>query len=125
MQSHPHILFADDDPDTREVVQILLRHAGFRVSVTGDSSEVMQLLATDNFDALLLDNWMPNLNGIELCRLVRSLDQKLPIFFCSGAATDADKKAAFAAGAQGYLVKPFDPDDLTATLYAALNIPKK
>src|SRR5688572_25266700 len=115
MQSHPHILFADDDPDTREVVQILLRHAGFRVSVTGDSSEVMQLLATDNFDALLLDNWMPNLNGIELCRLIRSLDQKLPILFCSGAATDADKKAAFAAGAQGYLVKPFDPADLTAT----------
>lgn len=125
MQSHPHILFADDDPDTREVVQVLLRHAGFRVSVTGESSEVMQLLATDNFDALLLDNWMPNLNGIELCRLIRSLDQKLPIFFCSGAATDADKKAAFAAGAQGYLVKPFDPDDLTATLCTALNIPKK
>ena len=125
MQNHPHILFADDDPDTREVVQILLRRAGFRVSVTGDSSEVMQLLATDNFHALLLDNWMPNLNGIELCRLVRSLDQKLPILFCSGAATDADKKAAFAAGAQGYLVKPFDPDDLTATLCAALNIPKK
>ena len=125
MQNHPHILFADDDPDTREVVQLLLRHAGFRVSVTGDSSEVMQVLTTDTFDALLLDNWMPNLNGIELCRLVRSLDLKLPIFFCSGAATDDDKKAAFAAGAQGYLVKPFDPDDLTATLFAALNVPKE
>ena len=125
MLSHPHILFADDDPDTREVVQVLLRHAGFRVSVTGDSSEVMQLLGTDTFDALLLDNWMPNLDGVELCRLIRSFDQKLPIFFCSGAASDADKKAAFAAGAQGYLVKPFDPDDLAVTLRAALNIPKK
>ena len=125
MQNQPHILYAEDDPDTREVVQLLLRHAGFRVSVTGDSSEVLKLLTSDTFDAVLLDNWMPNLNGIELCRLIRSSDQKLPIFFCSGAATDADKKAALSAGAQGYLVKPFDPDDLTATLFAALNVPKE
>ncbi|HKU77766.1 MAG TPA: response regulator [Pyrinomonadaceae bacterium] len=125
MQNQPHILYAEDDPDTREVVQLLLGHAGFRVSVTGDSSEVLKLLTSDTFDAVLLDNWMPNLNGIELCRLIRSSDQKLPIFFCSGAATDADKKAALSAGAQGYLVKPFDPDDLAATLFAALNVPKE
>ena len=125
MKNQPHILYAEDDPDTREVVQLLLRHAGFRVSVTGDSSEVLNLLASDTFDALLLDNWMPNLNGIELCRLIRASDQKLPIFFCSGAATDSDKKAALSAGAQGYFVKPFDPDDLTVTLCAALNIPIK
>lgn len=124
MQNQPHILYAEDDPDTREVVQLLLRHSGFRVSVTGDSSEVLKLLASDTFDALLLDNWMPNLNGIELCRLIRSSDQKLPIFFCSGAATDSDKKAAFSAGAQGYLVKPFDPDELTSTLRAAIRTPK-
>lgn len=121
MKTQPHILYADDDPDTREVVQFILRHAGFRVSVTGDSSEVLQLLATDSFDALLLDNWMPNLDGIEVCRVVRSFDQRLPIFFCSGAATDDDKKAALNAGAQGYLVKPFDPDELTAILRAAVN----
>ena len=59
MQTIPHILYAEDDPDTRELVQFILRQAGFRVSVTGDSSEVLDLLATDPFDALLLDNWMP------------------------------------------------------------------
>lgn len=122
MQIQPHILVAEDDADTRELIQLLLGQAGFRVSVTGDSSEVLDLLASDPFDALLLDNWMPNINGIELCQLIRTVDQKLPIFFCSGAVTDADKKAAFAAGAQGYLGKPFDPDELTATLRAALNI---
>lgn len=122
MQIQPHILVAEDDADTRELIQLLLGQAGFRVSVTGDSSEVLDLLASDPFDALLLDNWMPNINGIELCQLIRTVDQKLPIFFCSGAVTDADKKAAFAAGAQGYFGKPFDPDELTATLRAALNI---
>jgi two-component system, OmpR family, phosphate regulon response regulator OmpR len=111
----PHILFVEDDHDTRELVQILLGQAGFRVSVTGDSSEVLQLLATDHFDALLLDNWMPEVTGIELCRLIRAFDQTTPIFFCSGAATEADKMMALSAGAQGYIVKPFDPNELTAT----------
>lgn len=118
----PHILLVDDDQDTREVVQILLRHDGFRVSVTGDSTEVLELLTTDHFDALILDNWMPQITGIELCRLIRSLDQNTPIFFCSGAATEADKRAALSAGAQAYFVKPFDPDELTATLRTVLNI---
>lgn len=122
MQIQPHILLAEDDEDTRELVRLILHHAGFRVSVTGDSSEVMPLLATDHFDALLLDNWMPNINGIELCRLIRSLDHKIPIFFCSGAVTEADKNEAFSAGAQGYLAKPFDPNELTDTLRAALNL---
>ena len=88
----------------------------------GDSAEVMQLLLTARFGAVLLDNWMPKINGIELRRLIRSLDQKLPIFFCSGAVTEGDKKAAFDAGAQGYFGKPFDPEELTTTLRAAVNI---
>lgn len=118
----PHILFVEDDQDTRELVQILLGQAGFRVSATGDSTEVLQLLATDHFDALLLDNWMPGITGTELCRLIRSFDQTTPIFFCSGAATEADKMMALSAGAQGYIVKPFDPNELTTTLRTALNI---
>jgi DNA-binding response OmpR family regulator len=82
----------------------------------------MQPLLTARFGAVLLDNWMPKINGIELRRLIRSLDQKLPIFFCSGAVTEAHKKAAFDAGAQGYFGKPFDPEELTTTLRAAMNI---
>ena len=56
MQTHPHILLADDDADTRELLELILHQAGFRVSVTGDPAEVMELLATARFDALLLDN---------------------------------------------------------------------
>lgn len=121
MERQPHILLAEDDADTRELVQLILRHAGFRVSVTGDSSEVLDLLATDRFDALLLDNWMPEVTGLELCRTIRSFDENTPIFFCSGAVTEADKKAAFSAGAQGYLAKPFDPDDLIQVLRSELS----
>lgn len=120
MPTRPHILYAEDDQDTRELVQLFLRDAGFRVSVTGDSSEVLNLIATAHIDALLLDNWMPGITGLELCRRIRSFDLTLPILFCSGAVTEADKKDALSAGAQAYIEKPFDPDDLTATLRAAL-----
>ena len=58
----------------------------------GDSAEVMQPLLTARFGAVLLDNWMPKINGIELRRLIRSLDKTLPIFFYSGAVTEGDKK---------------------------------
>jgi DNA-binding response OmpR family regulator len=82
----------------------------------------LQLLLTARFDALLLDNWMTKINGTELCRLIRSHDQKHLIFFCFGVVTEGDKKAAFEAGAQGYFGRPFDPEELTATLRAAVNI---
>ena len=64
----------------------------------------MQLLTTDNFDALLLDNWMPNLNGIELCRLVRSLGSEPSYFLLLGAATDDDKKGGVCCRCSGYLL---------------------
>lgn len=122
MRLKPHILLAEDDADTRDLLEFILEQAGFRVSVTGDPAEVMRLLATVSYDALLLDNWMPEVSGIELCRRIRCTNKTTPIFFCSGAVTEAEKKAAFSAGAQGYLAKPIDPNELTATLLAAVNV---
>jgi len=108
----PHILFADDDEDTCAMMEMTLRHAGFRVSVTGHSSEILQLCSVEHFDALVLDNWMPEISGLEICKQIRAIDNKTPILFCSGAATKDDIAAAVDAGAQGYIEKPFDPDHL-------------
>jgi DNA-binding response OmpR family regulator len=69
-----------------------------------------------------LDKWMPKLNGIELCRLIRSINEEVVIVLCSGAVAESDKQAAFAAGAQDFIGKPFLPQELTATLSSALNI---
>jgi len=118
----PHILVADDDPDTRELVEIVLRRADFDVTVTDDPCTVVELLATGRFDALLLDNRMPKMNGIELCRVIRSVNEEIVIFFCSGAVTESDKEAAFAAGAHGYITKPFETHELAGILSAALAI---
>ena len=113
MEIQPYILFAEDDPDTRDITALLLKHAGFRVCVAESSSELLKLARLKSFDVVVLDNWMPEMDGIELCRRIREFDQTTPIVFCSGAVTKADIDAAFAAGAQEYISKPFDADELT------------
>lgn len=116
----PHILFADDESDIRELVQFMLRGSGFRVSIVDDAAEVLGLVATERFDVLLLDNWMPTMTGIELCRQIRIFDQRTPILICSGAVSEADREAALLAGAQGYVRKPFGSKDLIRVLRSAL-----
>lgn len=124
MEKWPHILVVDDHSDSRELLEFVLRRAGFHVTVKDDAAGVLDLVTTTNFDALILDTLMPKITGIELCRKVRSFDQNTPIFFCSAAAHSSDKTAALSAGAQAYFVKPFDPYELTAALHAALNTPR-
>jgi len=58
----------------------ILRHGSFRVSITDDPAEVLQLPLTAHFDALLPDNWMPKINAIELCRLIRSRESETADF---------------------------------------------
>jgi DNA-binding response OmpR family regulator len=61
-----------------------------------------------------MDNWTPGLSGTDLCEAIRKFDLRTPILFYSGAASEKDKENARLAGAQGYLVKPTDCDELTA-----------
>ena len=125
-EMEPHILFADDNPDVRELVQLLLQAAGFRVSTTDTTSSALQLAKTHRFDALILDHWMPQITGLELCRRIRAFDRDTPILICSGAVTQAEKDEAARAGAQGYVVKPFDSTNLIRTLRSLLkesNVP--
>ena len=116
----PHILFVDDNPDICELVQLVLQSVGFRVSTTDSIAAALQLAASERFDALLLDYWMPDLTGIELCRRIRAFDQNTPILICSGAVTEADREAATLAGAQGYVTKPFNSTDLIRAVCASL-----
>jgi DNA-binding response OmpR family regulator len=115
----PHVLFADDNSDLREMVQVVLQAAGFRVSTCASAARVLQLLRTERFDVLVLDHWMPDGTGIDLCRRIRTFDQSTPIFICSGADTQADKEAAVLAGAQGYMGKPFHSAELIRVLRSA------
>lgn len=108
------ILCTEDDADTRDLITFTLTEAGFDVICTGSAVEALDLIKTQPFDLCLMDSWLPGLSGDELCKQIREFDSTTPILFYTGAAYDADKARALAAGAQGYLVKPVIGDDLIA-----------
>jgi DNA-binding response OmpR family regulator len=110
----PRILCTEDDRDTRELITLVLTGAGFEVICTETSGDALAFAKTQNFDLFLVDNWMPGLSGTELCEALRKFDETTPILFYSGAAYEKDKEAARLAGAQGYLVKPANFDELVA-----------
>jgi len=108
------ILYAEDDADTRELVTVVLEMQNCQVIAAASYDEALRLARAEHFDLYLIDNWMPGVSGVRLCELLREFDQHTPVLFYSGAAYEADKESAMSSGAQGYLVKPVDGDELTA-----------
>jgi DNA-binding response OmpR family regulator len=110
--SNARILYVEDDADTRVLVSHVLARDGYVVVVAEDPEQAARLAQIGSFDLYLIDNWMPGASGIELCGWLRKFDNDTPILFYSGAAYEQDKRAALAAGAQGYLTKPADNEKL-------------
>ena len=104
--SKGRILCTEDDSDSRELISIVLKRAGYDVIGTDSPAEAIKRVRTETFDLILVDNWMPELSGGELTRAIRTFNQSTPILFYSAAAFESDKQNAREAGAQGYLVKP-------------------
>lgn len=100
------ILCTEDDPDTRDMLKIILGAAGYEVVCTSAADEALKQIRNERFDLCLMDNWMPGVSGEELCTKIRAFDKTTPILFYSGAGYESDKQRAQDAGAQGYLVKP-------------------
>lgn len=115
MQPPPlRILCTEDDVDTRDLITVVLKSNNFEVITTETPGLAIEIAKDFPFDLYLVDNWMPSMCGPDLCRELRSFDAETPILFYSGAGYEKDKTAAYASGAQGYLVKPVDNDELVA-----------
>lgn len=114
MPPSTRILYVEDNSDTRDLVSLVLRQNDFEVVTVANPEEAIQLAQSERFGLYILDNWMEGMSGIELCARIREFDSATPIMFFSGAGYDRDKQDAFECGAQGYLVKPANPDDLIA-----------
>jgi DNA-binding response OmpR family regulator len=115
------VLCTEDDADTRDLIVVMLNGNDCEVVTSASSSESVHLARTQHFDLYLLDNWLPGSSGIELCKELRMFDSKTPILFYSGAAYDKDKKQAQECGAQAYLTKPADSDELVAEVLRLIN----
>lgn len=110
------ILFIDDDQDTCEMMRLLLGTEGYEVVSASGVTEGLRLAKVESFDLILLDWYFSDGTGIEICQMIRSFNQEIPIFFCTGLAYESEIKEALNSGAQGYFVKPIDVSNLRKTL---------
>ena len=108
------ILVADDEQDIRELVAYRLSRAGYTIIEARDGEEAFDLAAGQPPDMAVLDVMMPRLNGFDLTERLRHTPatQRLPILLMSASVQEVDISRGFAAGADGYLTKPFTPDQL-------------
>jgi two-component system, OmpR family, response regulator len=108
----PRVLYIEDHEDTRELVTLVLEQRCFEV-VTGATIESgIALAGSQQFDLYLLDSWLPDGSGLDLCRRIREFDKSTPILFYSAAAYEIDRDLAMRCGAQAYLIKPSQPSEL-------------
>lgn len=111
-EKNKRILYIEDHADTRELVTLLLAQKSYEV-ITGSTMESgVALAGGGKFDLYLLDSWLPDGSGLDLCKRIRQFDQKTPIVFYSAAAYATDSDLALKCGAQAYLVKPSQPSEL-------------
>jgi DNA-binding response OmpR family regulator len=114
-----HCLLVEDNEDLAATVADFLSSRGMVTDVAGDGMTAMHLLARHEYDAVVLDLGLPDVDGLELCRRLRESSRgDLPVLMLTARDTEADKLAGFAAGTDDYLVKPFSLPELAARLAA-------
>ena len=113
------ILIVDDNQEIREIIEILLTGEGFQAVQAKDGMTALELLKEREFDLIILDIMMPGMNGLEMCKKIRETNN-IPIIMLSAKSTDLDKILGLGTGADDYVVKPFNPLELTARVKSQL-----
>jgi len=114
------ILFVEDDKDNWEMLALNLKE--HCLICASDFVEGLRLARQGYFDLYILDNWLPDGFGVELCRCIRAFDPNTPVLFYSAAVYPRDMQAAFRAGAQAYLTKPVSSDELTRAVARLISV---
>ena len=121
-EGKPTILVADDEEDVRELVAYRLTRSGYEVIDAADGEEAFRLASERPPDLMVLDVMMPRLDGYELTRRVRAEEslRAVPVILLTARSQETDVGRGFEVGADDYLKKPFNPDELVARVRAVL-----
>jgi two-component system, OmpR family, response regulator MprA len=114
------ILIVDDDPGIAESLSRALRREGYEIAVAQDGEAALEAVADRAPDAIVLDVSMPKLDGLSVCRRLRSEGNQVPILVLTARQSLGDRVAGLDAGADDYVVKPFALEELLARLRALL-----
>lgn len=114
------ILLADDDRAIREALTRALSLEGYDVVQVNDGAQALAAVENEQPDAAILDVMMPNVDGLTVCRVLRAERNRLPVLMLTARTETPDRVAGLDAGADDYLPKPFDLDELLARLRALL-----
>ena len=114
------VLVVDDEPAVRVALDRALRLEHYEVRLARDGTEALDVLATETADAIVLDVAMPGVDGLEVCRRLRSAGDRTPVLMLTARDAVDDRVAGLDAGADDYLVKPFALRELQARLRALL-----
>jgi DNA-binding response OmpR family regulator len=112
------ILIVEDYPHIVDVLKIRLEAAGYEVVAAGDGQEGLNMARSEKPDLIILDVMLPKMNGYKVCRLLK-FDVKyknIPIFLLTARAKPEDIQTGKATGANEYIIKPYDPQELLATI---------
>jgi two-component system response regulator MprA len=114
------ILVVDDDRAVREALERALGLEGYEVELAADGAEALAAVARHEPDAIVLDVLMPGVDGLEVCRLLRKADSRVPILMLTVRDDLGDRVEGLDSGADDYLGKPFELDELLARVRALL-----
>ena len=113
------ILIVDDDPQIRSVLRIALKQAGMTPTEAGDGAEGLAKARSGRFDLIVLDIRLPEMDGLEVCRALRTSDET-PVLFLTARDDEIDRVLGFELGGDDYVTKPFSPRELVARIKAIL-----
>lgn len=116
----PHLLVVDDEDNLRTMLVAALKHHGFAVSTASGGREALELVAGIRPDVILLDVMMPDLDGFEVCRRLRTDGDMTPVIFLTARDGAESRVEGLKLGADDYLEKPFSLDELVARTEAVL-----
>jgi DNA-binding response OmpR family regulator len=114
------ILVVEDDELTASMLKTILSKQNYAVEVAVDGQSGRELVEAFDYDLVLIDYVLPQLDGVSLCRQLRSLGYQMPIVLLTGRNSSHDKAIGLDAGADDYIVKPFEPEELVARIRALL-----